>query len=76
MNRSGKTRAAQGVKKKFNEYKYFHQNEITTHILASFMEMHNMKSIDGRYIYRVSKKPTGHCLISCNIKAIKAITMK
>ena len=48
MNRTGKTRAAQGVKKKFNEYKDFHQNEITAHILSSFMEMHNMKSLDGR----------------------------
>ena len=34
MNRTGKTRAAQGVKKKFNEYKDSHQNEITAHILA------------------------------------------
>ena len=47
MNRTGKTRAAQGVKKKFNEHKDFHQNEITAHILASFMEMHNMKSLDA-----------------------------
>lgn len=46
MNRTGKTRA-QGVKKKFNECKDFHQNEITAHILASFMEMHNIKSLEG-----------------------------
>ena len=38
MNRTGKTRAAQGVNK-HNEYKDFHQVEIEAHIYASFMEM-------------------------------------
>jgi hypothetical protein len=27
------------------------------------------------YIYRVSQKNPGHCLISCNVKPIKAIAM-
>lgn len=49
MNRIGKTRAAQGVKKYFNEYKDFHQCEIQGHICASFMEMVNMNNADGMY---------------------------
>lgn len=49
MNRTGKTRAAQGVKKHYNEYKDFHQREIEAHICASFMEMLNMKTLDGKY---------------------------
>ncbi|KAK3741568.1 hypothetical protein QZH41_012511 [Actinostola sp. cb2023] len=49
MNRVGKTRAAQGVKKYYNEYKDFHQCEVEAHICASFMEMLNMKNTDGVY---------------------------
>jgi hypothetical protein len=47
MNRTGKTRAAQGVEKHYNEYKDFHQAEIEAHICASFMEMIGLKSING-----------------------------
>ena len=32
MNRTGKTRAAQGPDKRFNEYKDFHQREIEAHM--------------------------------------------
>ena len=49
MNRTGKTRAAQGVKKRYNEYKDFLQREVEAHICAPFMEMHDMKSLDGKY---------------------------
>lgn len=49
MNRVGKTRAAQGVKKRFNEYKEFHQSEVKGHICSSFMEMLNMKNLDGMF---------------------------
>jgi hypothetical protein len=47
MNRVGKIRAAQGVKKHYNEYKDFHSCEIQAHICASFMEMAKMKDING-----------------------------
>ena len=47
MNRTGKTRAAQGVDKQYNEYKDFHQAEIEAHICASFMEMINLKDMNG-----------------------------
>jgi hypothetical protein len=48
MNRVGKTRAAQGVKKHYNEYRDFHQCEIEAHVCASFMQMINIKSMNGR----------------------------
>ena len=51
MNRTGKTRAAQGVQKRYNEYKDFHQREVEGHICASFMEMLNMKKMDGVFNY-------------------------
>ena len=35
---------------------------------------HSEKSCQSNY--RLSPKETGHCLISCNVKAIKAIAMK
>ena len=44
MNRTGKTRAAQGVKKHYSEYKDFLQREVDAHICASFMEMLDMKT--------------------------------
>jgi hypothetical protein len=47
MNRTGKTRAAQGVEKHYNEYKDFHQAEIEAHICASLMEMISLKQIEG-----------------------------
>lgn len=50
MNRTGKTRAAQGVKSHYNEYKDFHQKEVEAHICASFMEMLNMTMLDGEYM--------------------------
>ncbi len=49
MNRTGKTRAAQGVEKHYNEYKDFHQQEVEAHVCASFMEMLEMKSLDGKF---------------------------
>lgn len=47
MNRIGKTRAAQGVKAYFNEYKDFHQCEVQAHICAAFMEMVDMRDVNG-----------------------------
>jgi hypothetical protein len=49
MNRTGKTRAAQGVEKHYNEYKDFHQREVEAHVCASFMEMREMKSLNGKF---------------------------
>ena len=44
MNRTGKT---QGVKKHYNEYKDFLQQEIEAHICVSFMEMLDMNTSTG-----------------------------
>ncbi|XP_068739062.1 uncharacterized protein [Montipora capricornis] len=43
INRAGKTNASKGVESNFNEYSEFHAREIEAHILASFMEMTEMK---------------------------------
>lgn len=51
MNWTGKTRAAQGVKKHYNEYKEFHQAEIEAHICASFKEMICLKQMKGSDIF-------------------------
>ena len=50
MNRTGMTRAAQGVEKHYNEYKDFHQAELEAHICASLMEMVNLTEMNGQYI--------------------------
>ena len=50
LNRTGKTNAASGPKKKYNEYKEFHQYEIEGHICAAFMAMSGMTKPDGKYI--------------------------
>ena len=47
INRTGKTNAAKGVEKHFNEYSEFHARETEAHICASFMEMIGMKSPTG-----------------------------
>ena len=46
MNRTGKTNAAKGIEKKYNEYREFHEREIEAHICAAFMEMANMVTLD------------------------------
>ena len=46
MNRTGKTTASQGVQKKYNEYKEFHDREVEAHICAAFMEMSDMNSVE------------------------------
>ena len=48
INRTGKTNAAKGVESHFNEYSEFHTRETEAHILASFMEMTDMKNTDGK----------------------------
>ena len=50
MNRTGKSRAAQGVKKHFNEYKDFHHKEVEAHICSSFMDMLGIRTLEGKYI--------------------------
>lgn len=50
MNRTGKSRAAQGVNSHYNEYKDFDQKEVEAHICASFMEMLDMTMLDGEYM--------------------------
>lgn len=47
INRTGKTNAAKGVESHFNEYSEIHTRETEAHILASFMEMTDMKNTDG-----------------------------
>lgn len=47
MNRTGKTNASKGVHNHYNEYKEFHQREVEAHICASFMQMLEMKKVDG-----------------------------
>jgi len=47
INRTGKTNAAKGVESHFNEYSEFHARETEAHILASFMEMTDMKNTGG-----------------------------
>ena len=47
INRTRKTNAAKGVESHFNEYSEFHTQETEAHILASFMEMTDMKNMDG-----------------------------
>ncbi|CAB3998267.1 hypothetical protein AC249_AIPGENE23165, partial [Paramuricea clavata] len=47
MNRTGKTNAAAGPKKKYNEYKEFHTCEVAAHICTSFMQMAGMKNSEG-----------------------------
>lgn len=47
INRTGKTNASKGVENHFIEYSEFHNWEVEAHILASFMEMTDMKDIYG-----------------------------
>ena len=63
MNRTGKTRAAQGVKKHYNEYKDFLQREVEAHICASFLEMFDMKTLNGKYMHNISYVITSNKLI-------------
>lgn len=49
MNRTGKTTAAKGVEKKYNEYKEFHDREVEAHICAAFMEMSGMAIMECEY---------------------------
>ena len=49
INRTGKTNAAKGVESHFNEYSEFHAREIEARILASVMEMTDMKDTSGMY---------------------------
>jgi hypothetical protein len=53
MNRTGKTNAKKGPKNYYNAYKDFHDREIDSHIIASFMKFAGMKSINGK-IYLVA----------------------
>jgi hypothetical protein len=63
MNRTGKTRAAQGVKKHYNEYKDFLQREVEAHICAAFLEMFDMKTLNGKYMHNISYVITSNKLI-------------
>lgn len=47
MNQTRKTNASAGPKKKYNEYKDFHQCELEGHICAAFAEMSQMAKADG-----------------------------
>lgn len=47
INRTRKTNASAGPKRKYNEYKEFHQCELEGHICAAFLEMSGMTKVDG-----------------------------
>ncbi|CAB4004389.1 hypothetical protein AC249_AIPGENE16794, partial [Paramuricea clavata] len=47
VNRTGKTTAAQGIDKKYNEYKEFNDREVEAHICAAFMEMSDMVTMES-----------------------------
>jgi hypothetical protein len=50
MNRTRKTNAASGPKKKYNEYKEFHDCEVAAHICSSFMQMAGMSNPEGSIV--------------------------
>ena len=47
INRTAKTNAAKGVESHYNEYKDFHKCEVEGHICAAFMEMYEMRNMEG-----------------------------
>lgn len=47
INRTGKTNASKGIEKGYNEYKEFHDREIEAHVCAAFMQMSDMKTMNG-----------------------------
>ena len=47
MNRMGKTSAAKGVEKNYNEYSEIHTREFEAHVCAAFLEMTGMKTFEG-----------------------------
>ena len=49
MNRTRKTNASAGPKKKYNEYKEFHQCELEAHICSAFMEKTGMEDTNGKW---------------------------
>ena len=53
MNRTRKTNASAGPKRKYNEYKDFHQCELEGHICAAFLEMSGMVKADGIVICEI-----------------------
>lgn len=65
MNRTGKTNAAKDVHSHYNEYKEFHQCKVEAHICASFMQMLEMKKVDG-----CSNVFSGKLLLTFNIMVV------
>lgn len=51
INRTRKTNASAGPKRRYNEYKDFHQCELGGHICAAFLEMSEMAKEDGIAIF-------------------------
>jgi hypothetical protein len=51
INRTGKTNAAKGPHKGYNEYKDFHNCEVEAHICAAFMEMQGMRTVNGKQCF-------------------------
>lgn len=48
MHRTGKINAKRGPEKDFNAYREFHDRELQSHILASFMVFAGMKKQTGK----------------------------
>lgn len=51
MNRTGKTNAKKGPKVDYNAYKDFHDREVETNIVASFVKFSGMIYIQGFNFY-------------------------
>lgn len=51
INRTRKTNASHGPRKKYNEYKDFHECELEGHICAAFLEMSGMSKVDDKPNY-------------------------
>ena len=52
INRTRKTNASHGPRKKYNEYKDFHECELEGHICAAFLEMSGMTKVDGMDLFK------------------------
>lgn len=50
MHRTGKMNAKRGPEKDLNAYREFHDRELQSHILASFMVFAGMKKQTGKQI--------------------------
>lgn len=73
MNRTRKTNASKGIEKCYNEYKEFHNREIEAHVCTAFMQMSDMRTMNGQYLatyiflIKINCHVTEVCDLSYNI---------